>query len=49
MGYVAPTKMGSIIPPTLSPNVKFDITSAIIQLLNLQGVFSGESTDNATM
>lgn len=39
MSYVDPAETGAIIPPTLATNVKFDITSVTIQLLNLKGVF----------
>lgn len=39
MGYVEPTEKRAIIPPTPPPNFKFDITSAMIQLLNLKGIF----------
>lgn len=28
--YFEPTKIGAIIPPSLSPNVKFDITNTMI-------------------
>lgn len=38
MGYVELVEMGAIIPPVLPPNVKFDITSAMIHLLKLKGV-----------
>lgn len=33
MGYVESPETGAIIPLALLPNVKFDITSAMIQLL----------------
>lgn len=45
-GYFEPTKTGTIIPPTLPLIFMFDITSAIMMLLNLKGVFLGLSTDN---
>lgn len=39
----------AIIPTGLPVNVKFEITSAMIQLLNLNGVFSGEATNDANL
>lgn len=39
-------KKVSIIPPTRPPNVKFDITSAMVELLNLKGVIFGLSIDD---
>lgn len=41
MGYVEPIEIKAIVLPALPPNVKFGITSVIIQLLNLEGVFFG--------
>ncbi|KAF3678893.1 hypothetical protein FXO37_04142 [Capsicum annuum] len=49
LGYVEPTESGSIISPTLGHNVKFDITSAMIQLLNLKGVFLNAAKDDTNM
>lgn len=46
---VDPAKTGAIVPPTLTPNVKFHITTVIIQLLNLKGALSGEAIDDANM
>lgn len=47
MGYVEPTETGAIAPPILPPNIKLDITSAIIEMLNLKSVLSGEAIDDA--
>lgn len=49
MGYVEPVKTKSIVSPTLPLNVKFDITSVMIQLLNLKGVLLGSETDDVNM
>lgn len=49
MGYLEPAEWGAIVPPVLAPNVQFDITNAMIQLLNLKGVFSGAAKDDANM
>ncbi|KAK4731462.1 hypothetical protein R3W88_024450 [Solanum pinnatisectum] len=38
---------GAIMLPILLPGVKFTITSTMIQLLNLKGIFSGETGDSA--
>lgn len=43
------TETRAIIIPTLPPNVKFDITSVVNQLLNLKGVFVGLPTDDTNM
>lgn len=40
---------GAIIPPELPWGMKFDITSAIILLLNLKGIFSGLLTNDANI
>lgn len=47
--YVEPIKTGAIISPELTQGTKFDITSAMIQLLNLKGVFVDLPTDDANM
>lgn len=39
----------AIIPPPLAPRVKFNITSTIIQLLHLKGLFSGLSGADPNM
>lgn len=39
----------AIIPPELPQEVKFDTTSAMIQLLNLKGVFVGLPNNNTNM
>lgn len=49
LGYVEPTEIVAIIPPTLTVNVKFYITSSIIHRLYLKGVIVGLSMDNANM
>ncbi|KAK4707200.1 hypothetical protein R3W88_033252 [Solanum pinnatisectum] len=38
---------GAIVLPALPPGVKFTITSAMIQLLNLKGMFRGVTGDDA--
>ncbi|KAH0635968.1 hypothetical protein KY289_035883 [Solanum tuberosum] len=38
---------GAIVLPTLPPGVKFTITSNMIQLLNLKGMFRGAAGDDA--
>ncbi|PHT28539.1 DNA-directed RNA polymerase subunit beta [Capsicum baccatum] len=40
---------GSIIPPPLAPGSKFNITSTMIQLLQLKGLFGGLAGDNPNM
>lgn len=47
MGHVKSVEIGAIIPPALPSNVKFDITSALIQLLKLKGIFLGADIDDA--
>ncbi|KAH0730014.1 hypothetical protein KY289_001202 [Solanum tuberosum] len=37
--------IGAIVLPVLPPSVKFTITTTIIQLLNLKGMFRGETGD----
>lgn len=49
MGYVDPIETWAIIPPTLSPNVKFDITSVMIQLLNFKQVFVVSDKDETNI
>lgn len=49
MGYIDSAQTEAIIPPTLTPGVKFDITCAMIQLLNSKGVFASLDTDDANM
>lgn len=49
MGYAEPTEIGVIILSVLLPNVKFNITSDMIQLLNLKVVFVGLLTFDAIM
>ncbi|KAH0743086.1 hypothetical protein KY290_031079 [Solanum tuberosum] len=39
---------GAIVLPTLPPGVKFTITSTMIQLLNLKGMFRGATGDDAS-
>ncbi|KAK4733970.1 hypothetical protein R3W88_008231 [Solanum pinnatisectum] len=38
---------GAIVLPALPPGVKFTITSTMIQLLNLKGMFRGATSDDA--
>lgn len=49
MEYIKTIETEAIIPPVLPPNVKFDNTSAMIQLLKLKGVFSGAEIDEMNM
>ena len=49
LSYLEPVETGVIIPPELPEGTKFDITSAIIHLLNLKGVFLGLPTDDTNM
>lgn len=49
MRHIKPIEIIAIIPPKLPQSTKFDITSIVIQLLNLKDSFLGLSTDNANM
>lgn len=37
-------EIGAIVPPLLPPRIEFNITNAMLQLLNLKGVFTGLPT-----
>lgn len=45
MVYVESPQIVAVIPLPLPPNVNFDNTRAMIELLNLKGVFSGATMD----
>lgn len=49
IGYIETTEIGANIPPALPSNLKFDITSAMIQLLNLKVAFLGSDIVNRNM
>ena len=49
VAYFEPVETGAIIPPELPQGAKFDITSAMIHLLNLKGVFAGLPTNDTNM
>lgn len=49
IGYFEPSEIRAIIPPALAPNVKFDITSAMIQMLNLKDIFLRFATYDVNM
>jgi len=49
MGHIDPAKIGSIIPLILPLGIKFNISSAMIQLLYINSVFMGFPTDDANM
>ncbi|KAF3680813.1 50S ribosomal protein L22, chloroplastic [Capsicum annuum] len=44
-----PRATGEIIPPPLAPGAKFNITSTMIQLLNLKGLFGGLPGDDPNL
>lgn len=48
-GYVELTNTGFIIPSGLPPGIKFDIMSAMIQLLNMKGVSARLPADDADL
>ena len=41
--------MGAIITPPLAPGAKFNVTSTMIQLLNLKGLFGGLPGDDLNL
>lgn len=47
--YIEPIEIGAIIPSELPYGVKFDITSIMIQLLNVKDVFIGFLSNEANM
>lgn len=49
LGYIELIDIGTIIPPGLPPNVKFNISSAMILHLYLKSVFAGLPTNDENM
>lgn len=49
MVYVDSAEIWAIIPVALPLNLKFEITSTMIQLFNLRGVFANLPTDDANL
>lgn len=49
IGYIEPAETGAVVPLALPLNVKFDISSIMIQLLNLKGVSFGAEINDANM
>ena len=49
VAYFEPIETGAIIPRELPQGTKFDITSAMIHLLNLKGVFAEIPMDDPNM
>lgn len=49
MVYIKLAEIRAIVPPILPHNVNFDITSEMIQLLNLKDVFFGAAIDYANI
>lgn len=49
LGYVGPIKSGAIILYKFPQGVNYDITSVMIQFLNLNGVFTSLPTNDMNM